>query len=211
MFTDRRQAALFLARALEKYKGENVVVLGIPRGGIETAYYVARQLNAELSYLIVRKLSYPRDPEFAFGAIAEDGTVYYNPYHKIQISQEMMDTIEEEQLMEIERRKRIFREVQAFPDIKNKTVIIVDDGIATGATIFAAIKLCKKRGAAKVVVAAPVSADRTESDLSEEADDVVILVKPERFYSVSQVYESFGNITDEDALDFLKKWEKKTV
>jgi predicted phosphoribosyltransferase len=123
----------------------------------------------------------------------------------------MLDTIEEEQLKEIERRRRIFREVQVFPDIKNKTVIIVDDGIATGSTIFAAIKLCKKRGAEKIIVAAPVSSNETESDLLEEADEVVILVKPERFYSVSQVYESFENITDEDALDYLKKWEKKTV
>jgi len=211
MFTDRRQAAFLLAKALEKYKGENVIVLGIPRGGIETAYYVARQLNAELSFLIVRKLSYPRDPEFAFGALAEDGTIYYNPYHQIHISQEMIDAIEEEQLMEIERRKRIFRQVQMFPEIKNKTVIIVDDGIATGSSIFAAIKLCKKRGAAKIIVASPVSSNRIESDLLEEADEVVILVKPENFYSVSQVYEYFENLSDEEALDFLKKWEKKTV
>lgn len=123
----------------------------------------------------------------------------------------MIDAIEEEQLMEIERRKRIFRQVQMFPEIKNKTVIIVDDGIATGSSIFAAIKLCKKRGAAKIIVASPVSSNRIESDLLEEADEVVILVKPENFYSVSQVYEYFENLSDEEALDFLKKWEKKTV
>lgn len=209
MFTNRRQAALVLAKALEKYKSENAIVIGIPRGGIETAYYVAQQLHAELNFLIVRKLSYPKNPEFAFGAMAEDGTVYYNPYHTIQISQEMIDTIEEEQLMEIERRKSILRNIQVFPDIKDRSVIIVDDGIATGATIFAAIKMCKKRGAAKIIVAAPVSSARIERDLLQVVDDVVILIKPERFYSVSQVYESFQNFTDEEAIDYLRKWESK--
>lgn len=211
MFTNRRQAALVLAKALGKYKDENAIVIGIPRGGIETAYYVAQQLNAELSFLIVRKLSYPNNPEFAFGAMAEDGTVYFNPYHTIKISQEMIDNIEEEQLMEIERRKRILREVQVFPDIKDRLVIVVDDGIATGATIFAAIKMCKKRGAAKIIVAAPVSSKRIESDLLQEADDVVILIKPEKFYSVSQVYESFQDLADEEVIDYLRKWESKTV
>ncbi|OQP63820.1 phosphoribosyltransferase [Niastella vici] len=211
MFYNRKQAALLLARELEKYKGENVIVLGIPRGGIETAYYLARELNAKLSTLIVHKLGYPGDPEFAFGAMAEDGTVYYNPYHKINLSQEMIDNIEEDQQREIEHRKRIFRESQVFPDIKDKTVIIVDDGVATGATIFAATRMCKKRGAAKIVVAAPVCSQRTENDLLHEADEVVMLEKPEHFSAVSQAYESFQNLSDQEALEFLEKWEKKTI
>lgn len=211
MFTNRKQAALLLAQALEKYRNENVIVLGIPRGGIETAYYVAQQLNAELSFLIVRKLGYPENPEYAFGAMAEDGTVYYNNAHKIGLSQEMIDNIEEQKLYEIECRKRILREVQVFPDIKNKTVIIVDDGIATGATIFAAIKMCKSKGAAKIIVAAPVCTVGTKNELLQEADDVVILNNPEKFYAVAQFYDSFRDLNDQETLDFLKKCEKRTV
>ena len=211
MFTDRKQAALLLAESLKKYKGENPIVMGIPRGGIETAYYVARELHAKLSLVIVRKLSYPQYPEYALGAMAEDGTVYYNPFHEIHLSQEMMDNIEEQQEKEIERRKRIFREIQLFPHIKDKTVIIVDDGIATGATIFAAIKMCKKRGASKIVVAAPVCAKKTETNLLQEADEVVVLEMPQRFIAVSQFYQSFGNLSDQEALEFLEKWENETA
>jgi predicted phosphoribosyltransferase len=211
MFTNRKQAALQLAQALEKHSNKNVIVLGIPRGGIETAYYVARELNAELSFLIVRKLSYPANPEYAFGAMAEDGTVYYNTGHKINLSQEMIDEVEDQQLREIERRKRFYRQVQVFPDIKGRNVIITDDGIATGATIFAAIRMCKRKGAAKIIVAAPVCAKRTENELLKEVDEVVILNNPEQFYAVSQFYESFRDLSDQEALDFLKQWEKRTV
>ena len=211
MFQNRKQAALLLADALEKYKKENVIVAGIARGGIETAYYVARQLQVQLATIIVRKLGYPADPEFAFGAMAEDGSIYYNPSDKMHISQEMIDELEDRQREEIEYRKRIFRHVQVFPVIKGKTVIIVDDGIATGATAFAAIKMCKKRGAAKIVVAAPVCSKSTAIDLLHEADEVIALEIPEHFISVSQVYESFRNLTDLEALAFLEQWENKIV
>lgn len=211
MFINRKQAALQLAQALEKYRKENVLVIGIPRGGIETAYYVARELNADLSFLIVRKLGHPRNPEFALGAMAEDGTVYYNTAPEMKLSQEMMDHIEEQQRKEIDRRKKAFRNVQVFPGISNRTVIVVDDGIATGATIFAAIKMCQKKGAAKIIVAAPVCSVDTKNELLQEADEVVILNTPEKFYAVAQFYDSFRDLNDEEVISFLKKWEKKTV
>lgn len=207
MFADRKEAALLLAKALEKYKGKKVIVLGIPRGGAETAYYVASFLNAELSLLIVRKLGHPYDPEYAFGAMAEDGTVYYNPFAELKISQEAIDTVEEQQQKEIERRKQILRKGQPLPAIKNKTVIIVDDGIATGATIFAAIKMCKNKGAGKIVIAAPVASERIEKELLKEADEVVILETPGLLYAVSRAYESFYNLTDQQALAFMERWE----
>jgi predicted phosphoribosyltransferase len=211
MFTNRKQAALQLAKALEKYSNQNVLVLGIARGGIETAYYVARQLNAELSFLIVRKLSHLQNPEYALGAIAEDGTVYYNPGHKTNISQEMLDDIEEQQQIEIERRKQIFRKVKVLPQINNRTIIIADDGIATGATIFAAIRMCKQKGAVKIIVAAPVCAKSTANELMKEADEVIILATPDQFIAVAQFYESFRDLSDQETLDFLKKWEKRAV
>jgi len=211
MFTNRKQAALLLAKALEKYNDKNVLILGIPRGGAETAYYIAQQLHAELSLLIVRKLSYPQNPEYAFGAIAEDGTIYYNPYSKIDLSQEMIDAIEEEQQKEIDHRIEVFRKGYPLPDITNKTVIIADDGIATGATIFAAIKMCRKKKASKVVVAAPVASKSKEKELLKEADEVVILEKPATFLAVSEAYESFYNLTDEETAAFMEKWEKAKV
>lgn len=209
MFTNRKQAALLLAQALEKYRNEDVIVLGIPRGGIETAYYVAKQLDAELSFIIVRKLGYPENPEYAFGAMAEDGSIYYS--RKIGLSQEMIDSIEDQQQVEIERRKRILREVQVFPEINNKAVIIVDDGIATGATIFAAIKMCKRKGAAKIIVAAPVCTQSTVTELMQEADDVIVLKRPAQFFAVAQFYDSFRDLNDQEVVNFLKKWEKRTA
>jgi putative phosphoribosyl transferase len=115
------------------------------------------------------------------------------------------------ELEEIERRKQVFRKDQVFPDIKGKTVIIADDGIATGSTIIAAIKMCRKRGAEKIVVAAPVCAKRTANELQQKADEVVALETPEHFNAISQFYGSFRNLTDQEALAFLEQWEKKTV
>lgn len=211
MFTNRRQAALLLGKALWQYKGAGTVVLGIPCGGLETAYYVAEQLKAGLGFIIVRKLAYPDSPEYAFGAMAEDGTVCYNARLQIRLSQEMIDAVEDRQLKEIERRKRIFREFQPFPNLKKRTVIIADDGIATGATVMAAIKVCKRKGAATIIAAAPVISPAAESDLRHEANEVVFLEKPADFRSVSQVYESFHDITEQQALKYIEKWQQKTM
>jgi putative phosphoribosyl transferase len=209
MFADRKDAALKLAKALEKYKGTNALVLGIPRGGAETAFYVAIHLDAELSILISRKLGHPDNPEYAFGAIAEDGSIYLSPHAKLELSDETINAVVEDQKKEIERRIKILRQGKPLPQLKGRTVIIVDDGIATGATIFAAIEMCKKQQAGKIVVAAPVSAQDTQEKLAQKADEVVILELPDYYHAVSQVYETFNQLSDKDALDFMEKWEKE--
>jgi len=209
MFTDRKDAALQLAKALEEYKDKNAVVLGIPRGGAETAYYVARHLHADLSLLISRKLGHPENPEYAFGAIAEDGSIYLNPSSSGQLSDETIQEVVDEQKKEISRRVTILRQGKPLPELKGRTVILVDDGIATGATIFAAIEMCKKRNAGKIIVAAPVSGYEMEKQLAEKADEVVILEKPDDYFAVSQGYLSFYNLSDEDALIFMQRWEKE--
>ena len=209
MFTDRKDAALKLAKALEKYKGKNALVLGIPRGGAETAYYVARNLDAELSLLISRKLGHPANPEYAFGAIAEDGSIYLNPSSTGQLSDKTIQEVVNEQKKEISRRITILRQGKPLPELKGRIVILVDDGIATGATIFAAIEMCKKRNARKIIVAAPVSGYEMEEELAEKADEVVILEKPDDYFAVSQAYLSFYNLSDEDALKFMQRWEKE--
>lgn len=209
MFTDRKDAALQLANALEKYRDTNALVLGIPRGGAETAYYVARHLHAELSLLIARKLGHPHNPEYAVGALAEDGTVYLNPEVRGELSPETIEELTQKQRGEIERRIKMLRNGEPLPPLQNRTVILVDDGIATGATVYAAITMCKKGGAGHIVVAAPVSGKDKKRELLEEVDEVVILENPSFYHAVSQAYESFYNLTDEEAKDFLQRWQKE--
>ncbi|MFD2247952.1 phosphoribosyltransferase [Pontibacter ruber] len=209
MFRDRKDAALQLAKALEKYKGTGAIVLGIPRGGAETAYYVAKHLDAELSLLVSRKLGHPMNPEYAIGAIAEDGSIYINKGAEAGISQEAIDEIVAQQKKEIERRINILRKGEPLPELKSKTVLIVDDGIATGSTVFAAITMCRHKGAGKIVVAAPVSGKDKLKQLQHVADEVVILEMPDFYHGVSQVYEIFYNLSDEEALEFMEKFKKE--
>lgn len=211
MFTDRRDAALQLAAKLEKYRGQSVIVLGIPRGGIEIAYYISRQLKATMSVIIVRKLGYPRNPEYAFGAMAEDGSIYYTPDHRMQISQETMDKVEDAQQKEILRRIQVFRKGLPLPDLKDKIVLLADDGIATGATVMAAINLCKNQGAARVIVAAPVAPADKIREIEMEGAEPVILLKFPFLHSVSESYNQFQDLSDKEALYFLEKRAKEKL
>ena len=209
MFQDRKDAALQLAKALEKYKDTGAIVLGIPRGGAETAYYVARHLHADFSLLVSRKLGHPSNPEYAVGAIAEDGSVYLNENAQAGITPEILDELKEKQQKEIARRIQALRHGEPLPNIKDKTVLLVDDGIATGSTVFAAIRMCRHKGAAKIVVAAPVSGKDKKQQLLQEADEVVVLLTPDLYYGVSQAYVYFRNLSDLEAVDFIERWKKE--
>lgn len=208
MFGDRKDAAEKLAFALERYRDNKTLVLGIPRGGVETAYYVAKYLNADFSLVIARKLGYPFNPETAFGALAEDGSVYISPDAMESVTQEEMNEILLQQKKEVQRRLQYFRDGKPLPEMKGKTVIIVDDGVATGATLFATIELCKNKEASKVVVATPVSGIEMKKKLQNMVDNVVILETPEFYNAVSQVYGNFRDLTDEEVISFVNKWEK---
>ena len=170
---------------------------------------MAIHLNAELSLLVSRKLGHPDNPEYAVGAITEDGTIHLNQFALLEVTQAQIDVAVAQQKKEIERRVKILRKGEQLPEMKNKIVIIVDDGIATGATIFAAIKMCKKRGASKIIVGAPVSGIDMADKLKKEVDEVVILETPDFFHAVSQGYESFPTVTDDEALELLEKWKKE--
>ncbi len=209
MFIDRKDAAEKLAKALEKYRNSKALVLGIPRGGVETAYYVAKYLDLELSIVITRKLGYPKNPEAAFGALAEDGSLYISPTARQVLSEEMMGEVIEEQRKEIQRRKKIMRDNKPLPDLQDRVVIIVDDGIATGATVFATVILCKKMMARKIVVAAPIAGPEMEEILTGKVDEVILLESPPEFQAVSQGYFDFANLTDEEAMAFMQKWERE--
>jgi putative phosphoribosyl transferase len=207
MFVNRKEGGEKLGKALAHYRDKNIVVVGIPRGGVETAYYVARYLQAPLSMVITRKLGYPDSPETAFGAIAEDGSVFV--FNDAGVSDETIARVVEIEKREIARRIKALRGGKPFAAIKGKTVVIVDDGIATGATLFATIKMCKKMEAKKIVVAAPVGGEWARKRLSNMVDDVVILLTPPFFHAVSQGYYSFENLADEEVLEIWKQWENE--
>lgn len=207
VFSDRKEAGIELGKLLEgNYKGKNALVIGIPRGGVEVAYEVARILQAELSVVITKKLPHPDQPELAIGAAAEDGSVYLSALGKAQ-HQSVIEEIINEQRREIESRIRRFRHGSDLPVMEGRIVILVDDGIATGATLVPAIKLCRNRNAAKIVVAAPVSGQSLIREISQLADEIVVVTQPEDFYAVGQVYDDFHGLSDEEVMSLLNKFE----
>ena len=159
MFTDRRDAGQRLARALEQYRGRNALVLAIPRGGVEVAGQVAKHLNTDLSILVSRKLPFPDNPEAGFGAIAEDGSTFIFRDAGLWLSGETIEEIIQEQRAEIQRRIQVLRKNQPLPEMTGRIVILVDDGLAMGSTMRAAISLCNKRKPRRIVVAVPVAAE----------------------------------------------------
>jgi predicted phosphoribosyltransferase len=203
MFRNRKEAGYLLGKALEKYKTEKPIVLTIPRGGVETGYCVASHLNCELSVIIARKLGYPEQPEAAFGAVAEDGSLYLNPWIKRRLSREDIILVRNREESVVERRVKLYRKGEPLPNLKNRPVILVDDGIATGATLLACIEACRKRQPDKIVVAAPVAGKNMKDRFITRADDVVILSTPENFYAVSQAYEHFESVSDEESIRLL--------
>jgi putative phosphoribosyl transferase len=208
MFRDRKEGGEKLAQALAAYSGQDVLVLGIPRGGVVTAFYVAKHLQAQLSFVVTRKLGYPHNPEAAFGALAEDGSIFIFRDAQGDLSSTAIQKIVEREQKEITRRITLLRKGQPLPPIEGRTVIIVDDGIATGATLFATIELCKKQKVGKLIVAAPVSDDHMALLLETKVDEVVILSTPPFYYAVSQGYQNFSDLTDEDVLKVLEAWER---
>lgn len=202
-FVDRHDAGFEVGKLLEeKYKDKNVLVAGIPRGGIVIAYEVANILHGELSVIITKKLPHPVHEEFGIGAVAEDGSVYLTS-HAREMSTDSIKRIIAAQEKEIRSRIQRFRKGMPLPEMSGRTVIIVDDGIATGSTIVPAIKLCKSKNAETVIVAAPVSGERYVSEINDLADEVVIAEKPEQFYAVGQVYEDFHQMSDDEVIHLL--------
>ncbi|MBD3616296.1 MAG: phosphoribosyltransferase [Gracilimonas sp.] len=203
MFKNRKEAAIELAKELEIFKPRTPLILAIPRGGVEIGYYIARELSCEWSVLVARKLGYPEQPEAAFGAMAEDKSLYFNPRANIRLSKEMIERVIKKEEKEILRRIKIYRNGAPLPSMNNRTVVLVDDGIATGATLFASIEMCKKARAGEIIVAAPVASIDVCEQLMDIVDMVVVLETPLNFFAVSQAYLHFENLSDKDVLKFL--------
>jgi len=209
MFEDRKDAGKRLARALTDYKNENALVLAIPKGGVEIGYQIAKSLNVDLAIVISRKLPFPDNPESGFGAIAEDGSIYLFPSFMSRLPDSTIKRIIAEQQEEIERRISVLREGKPLPDISEKRVILTDDGLAMGSTMRAAVSLCRKQRAAKIVVAVPVSSVLVAREFRALADAVVILEKPPLFRAVAQVYKEWHDVSDQEVLKIMHKWKKR--
>jgi predicted phosphoribosyltransferase len=205
-FRNRRDAGAQLAARLSCFASDpNVVVLGLPRGGVPVAFEVARALNAPLDVFLVRKLGLPGHPELAMGAIASGGVCVLNPdvFHRVPVSQSRIDSVRASEQVELERQERRYRGDAPPPNLKDRTVILVDDGLATGATMRAAVLAIRKSDPAWIVVAAPVGSAETCQRLRDDADQVICLSTPEAFYAVSAWYEDFSQTADEEVRSLL--------
>src|SRR4030042_951134 len=205
MFEDRKQAGRKLAKALERYKKCSGIVLAIPKGGVEVGYYGAEHLELALSIIVVRKLPFPQNPEAGFGAIAEDGSTFFVDRFQNQIPSYIIQKVLKEQQQELQRRIDVLRGGQPLPVITGKIVLLVDDGIAMGSTMQAAVMLCRNKKAKKIVVAAPVAGPATAAELAEVADEVVILEKPPFFRAVAESYRNWYDVPDDEAISIMQR------
>jgi putative phosphoribosyl transferase len=210
-FKDRAEAGRILANRLTKYADQKPIVLGLPRGGVPVAFEVAKALKAPLDVYVVRKLGVPGHEELAMGAIASgDVRVLNKPVvEDLRISEEAIETETRKEQEELKRRELLYRGKRPPLDVSNRTVVLVDDGIATGSTIKAAIAALKKQKAGRIVVAVPVAPASTIDELKTEVDEVVCVSTPEFFYAISLWYDEFLQTSDEEVRELLKKAETK--
>jgi putative phosphoribosyl transferase len=211
-FQDRYEAGRLLAEELREYAGRgDVLVVALPRGGVPVGYEVARALRAPLDAMQVRKLGVPGHEELAMGAIASGGVriVSENVVEALRIPERVIATVAAAETQELERRERIYREGRLFPDVRGRTVILVDDGLATGSTMRAAAAALRSLGAARLVAAVPVAPKESCDALREVVDDVVCAMMPERFLAVGEWYEDFSQTSDEEVSELLRRGQRE--
>lgn len=206
VFRDRVEAGELLAERLAAYAGrDDVAVLALPRGGVPVAHEIARALQVPFDVFVVRKLGVPGYEELAMGAIASGGArvINHEVVNALGIPMNVIDAIAQTEQIELDRRERLYRGTRSPVNLVNRTVILVDDGLATGSTMRAAVMAARQRQPARVVVAVPVGAPTTCADLSREADDVVCLRTPEPFVAVGRWYRDFTPTSDEEVRTLL--------
>lgn len=206
-FADRVDAGRRLAAALERFAGEDVVVLALPRGGVPVAFEVAKQLRAPLDVLMVRKLGVPFQPELAMGAVGEAGVTVLNDrvLAEAQVSEEEIAAVEQREREVIDRRIGRFRAGRPPVPLEGKTALVVDDGIATGSTARAACQVARAKGVHRVVLAVPVGPPDLAGRLVDAADEVVCLDTPPVFFSIGEFYRDFSQTPDEEVTDLLAR------
>lgn len=213
-FQNRTDAGRQLSAALVRYAGrDDVVVLGLPRGGVPVAFEIAMALDARLDVFIVRKLGLPGHEEFAIGAIASGDVRVVDEavLHAYGVDRETLDGITERERRELTRREHLYRDDRPFPTVHDRIVILVDDGLATGSTMRAAIAALRAKGPREVVVAVPVGAPETCAAIAPLADDVVCLETPDPFYAVGLWYVDFEQTPDEEVHELLERAASRTT
>jgi putative phosphoribosyl transferase len=205
-YRDRADAGRRLAEALEAYRDGPTVVLGLPRGGVVVAAPVAEALGAALGVLVVRKLGTPRREELAMGAVAEGGVRVLNPdvIDGLAISPDAVDAVTERELAEVGRRVHRYRGGRPLPELKDRTVVIVDDGLATGMTAEAALRSVAAHGPRRLILAVPVCAPSSREAMTPFADEVVCPLEPPAFGAVGTWYDDFHQVTDDEVLECLR-------
>ncbi|HLN44692.1 MAG: phosphoribosyltransferase [Chloroflexota bacterium] len=207
---NRVEAGKQLARTL-KTAAKNAIVLAVPRGGVIVGYEVSTALGIPLDIIVTKKIGAPDNPELAVGAVAEDGTHILDEdvLRQVYAPTDYITAEVERQRQEIQRRLMRYRGNIPYPDLRNREVIIVDDGVATGSTLKAAIRLVRNKGARKIIVAVPVGPPDTIRELKKLADQVVALLTPEPFFAIGQFYADFDQTSDEEVIDLLKRSREK--
>ncbi len=212
-FANRVEAGKRLASELKSFAGKNAIVLAIPRGGVVVGYEIAKELNLHLDVIIPRKIGAPDNPELAIGAMTEDGTIILdqNLVAYLGVSKDFIKEESERQKNEIKRRLKLYRGTEPYPDFHGQDVILVDDGIATGSTMNAALASVKNRGARTVTVAVPVGPPPTINELKKQADKVVCPYTPEYFEAIGQFYVDFNQTSDQEVIKLLKQSKQKNL
>jgi predicted phosphoribosyltransferase len=206
MFRDREDAARKLAERLKGRPLRDPLVLAIPRGGVVTGAVLARELGAELDVVLARKLRAPDQPELAVGGVGEDGQVYLNHHAEalLDLSAEYLAQERRHQLVEIARRQKLLRAVRPPAPIRGRSVLVTDDGIATGSTMIAALQVIKGQNPAELIVAVPVAPPERLAEIRRRCDDVVCLLAPDLFWAVGQFYAEFPQVEDAEVVELLR-------
>jgi putative phosphoribosyl transferase len=206
LFLDRRSAGHELGLALERYRGASTLVLGLPRGGVVVAAEVAKVLGAQLDVILTRKIGAPGNPEYAIGAVAEGGGVVLNEREiaLLGIGQAYVEEEIRREEQRIAERIDAFRQGAPLPPLRDHPVLVVDDGVATGYTMLAALRAARNQGAKPVVMAVPVAPPSTLERLAPECDDAVVLAAPDPFYAVGMFYQNFDQTSDEEVVQLLQ-------
>lgn len=207
IFEDRRDAGRALTAEIARRKLTAPVILGLPRGGVPVAFEIAAAIDAPLDVIVVRKLGAPFQPELALGAIASGGICVLNDNVLAQthVEQSVLDNIVAREKQELERREALYRAARPYPELSGKDVVLVDDGMATGATMRAAAEAVRTRNPAQLLIAVPTASARASKLLEEIADDVICLQAPSSFFAVGNYYRNFGQTTDEEVRDLLQR------
>lgn len=210
---NRTSAGKELAKALQGYQNlENVIVLGLPRGGVPVAFEIAKKLNAPLDLMLVRKLGVPSFPELAMGAIASGDIKVLNPQviDSYAISEAQIEEVEKRERQELDRRAVAYRGQRPYPDLNDKIVILVDDGLATGATMHAALDAVRLQNPRSIVIAVPVAPPDSIYELRQKVDEVICPLQPTYLSSIGQWYEDFSQVSDEDVTELLSQvWQNE--